>query len=104
MAAASLRGAQHAWARRTVLAGVLARAGWWFSLWLAVQGSLVLLGAAPLGTDEALMAPFAMGLALAAAVCALSAERHLRRGGVLLGAVQVGLLTLAWTALSPPGV
>jgi len=102
--AASLRVARYTWARRTVLAGLVARAAWWFSLWLAVQGALVLLGAAPLGTDHEIMAPFVMGLAVAAAVCALSAERHLRRGGALLGAVQIGLLTLAWTALAPPGV
>ncbi|MEM6996123.1 MAG: hypothetical protein AAF721_36790 [Myxococcota bacterium] len=97
---AALTACRGAWRNRGVAVGLAARVAWWAALWFAVRGTLVLLGVSPLGDDDAILRPFIAGLALSAVVVCVSAERHLRRGGILLGALHAALLTLSWTAVS----
>lgn len=85
---------------RGIVAGLLARGLWWVSLALLVQGGLIALGAAPLADLDALPEPFVRGAALCLPVVLLAPPAHLRRAGIVLGALHVALATAAYVALA----
>lgn len=88
--------------RRAILVAIAARLGWCAALWMLAQGLSVLVGLEPLGTDHEILAPFAIGIGIAVAVVAVTGERHLRRGAIVVGTANVVALLLAWVALSSP--
>ena len=92
-----------AWERRAILAGLVLRGAWWWSLWLTLQAALPLVGAAPLAERDALLTPLVYALMLVAVVVMLSAERHVRRLAIVLGAVQASLGAVVWAAFAVAG-
>jgi len=99
LAAIALRGlGRFAVQHRSALAAIALRGAWWVALLLLVVGGRPVLGLDAVPARELALAPFAIGLALCAAVRLLADPRHLRVGALALGALHATALALVWTA------
>lgn len=83
---------------RRALGPVTLRVAWWSALLLLVVGGQPVLGLDPLPEPEVVLAPFAAGLTLCAALQLGSSRRHLRFAALALGALHSTAITLVWTA------
>ena len=96
---AGLRGSGRGLVRhRRAVGPVGLRVAWWSALLLLVIGGPPVLGLERLPEPEVVLAPFAVGLALCAALQIGSSRRHLRVAALALGALHGTAITLVWTA------
>lgn len=89
-----------AYTHRQGLFAVGQRVAWWSALVLLFVGGETVLGDGALPGRTAMLAPFAVGLALCALVRLLTPARHLATAALGLGALHGVAIVMVWTALS----
>lgn len=85
---------------RHALRAMTERLAWWSALGLLVLGGAPVLGQGALPERWLVLAPFALGLLLCAALRLTSPARQLRMAALWLGALHGTALVLVWTAFA----
>ena len=84
------------WRQRRTGVSLASRAAWWAALWLLAIGGARLIGWQVEAIDRSLWTPFAIGVALCAAIVLLAPARRLRLFGSVLGTAHGAMALLTW--------